>query len=386
MLAIEKHKYGALYSAIFGLSLLLAAPAPARATIDADQSSAVIFVYQRIGEDTQPQSSISVEQFKEHIKELQTGGYHVLPLDKIIDAIKNGETLPQKTVGLTFEGAWLSTYANALPLLDDADLPFTVFFSTDMAEDGGNPAHMTWKHLRDLQKDSRATLALMPSAYVHMAEQTKDQNAAIINKALTRFKDELGKTPVFFAYPYGEYSAELKKQMEGYAFKAVFGEQSGVVHAKSDFEALPRFTMTDNYGDLERFQLTANALPLPVTDIIPDDMVLKQNPPLLGFTVSPDLKDLSKLSCFVSGQGKADVIRLGGGRVELRIKDKFDDSRTRINCTMPDSTVIPGQPQSWRWFGMQLITPGFVDDSTTAAPEAEAPANDDTQDTSPGEE
>ena len=381
MLTIQKHNSGLLYSAILAISLLLT-PVPAHASIEEDRASAVIFVYQRIGEDAQPQSSISLDQFKEHIKELQTGGYHVLPLTKIIESLKAGDTLPQKTVGITFEGAWLSTDANALPLLDDAGLPYTVFFSTDLA-DGTNPAHMTWSHLRDLKKNKNATLALLPSSYVHMVEQTKEQNAGLINKAVSRFKEELGDEPPFFAYPYGEYSSELKKQMGNYAFKAVFGEQSGVVHAKSDFLALPRFTMTDNFGDFERFQLTANALPLPVTDITPDEMILKQNPPMIGFTITPELSDLSRLSCCISGQGKAPVTRLGGGRIELRLSEKFDERRTRINCTMPDTTVIPGQAQSWRWFGMQYITPDFVVDAGAAQPDAQP---SDTEDNSPGEE
>jgi len=377
MLSIQKHKYGALYSAILSLGLLIASPAPA-ATIEADKSSAVIFVYQRIGEDATPQSSISLDQFKEHVKELKTGGYTVLPLGKIVDSLKNGDPLPRKTIGITFEGAWLSTFANALPLLDEAELPYTVFFSSDLAEDGANPAHMSWKNLRDLKKNRLVSFGIMPSAYVHMAPQTKDQNADIINKAISRFQAELGEDPQFFAYPYGEYSTALRKQLSGYAFKAAFGEQSGVASAKSDFTALPRFTMTDNYGDLERFQLTANALPLPVTDVVPEDMTIKQDPPLIGFTVTPELTDLSKLSCFVSGNGKADMVRLGGGRIELRLKDKLEDEKTRVNCTMPES-ASPGEMQSWRWFGMQLIAPGYSDDTVSDAPDADG-------DSSPGDE
>ena len=57
---------------------------PASAALDADKSSAVIFVYQRVGDDSLPDSSISMEQFKEHLKELKTGGYNVLPLAHIV--------------------------------------------------------------------------------------------------------------------------------------------------------------------------------------------------------------------------------------------------------------------------------------------------------------
>lgn len=359
MLSIQHHKCAALYSAILSLGLLLATPAMG-ASLEADQGSAVIFVYQRIGEDSIPRSSISIDQFKEHIKELQTGGYKVLQLPKIISAIKDGETLPAKTVGITFDGGYLSTLNNAVPLLEEADLPYTIFFAADMV-DAGSPSHMSWSQLKSLRKKPGATLGILPSAYAHMAGNSAAQNASLINKALGRYKDQFGAEAEFFAYPYGEYSAAVRKQLGTYAFKASFGTQSGVVHAKSDFTALPRFIMTDNFGDLDRFRLTANALPLPVSDVIPDDMLLKENQPIIGFTVAADLP-LSKLSCFASGLGKLDVTRPGGGRVEIRLKEPLQDRRTRINCTLPDDTVIPGQPASWRWFGMQLIAPDYGDE------------------------
>jgi peptidoglycan/xylan/chitin deacetylase (PgdA/CDA1 family) len=363
MLTIQKHKYGALYSAILILGLIFAMIRPALSA-DAQSASAVIFVYQRIGDDAIPQSSISLEQFREHIKELKTGGYTVLPLPKIIEAVKDGDKLPPKTVGITFEGAYTTTLNNAVPLLDEAELPFTVFFSSDMA-DGTSPTHMTWKQLKDLKKDKFASFGILPSAYMHMVGQTDAANAAIINKAIMKYKEQFEEDPQFFAYPYGEYSAALKKQLAGYPFKAAFGQQSGVVHAKADFQALPRFTMTENFGDLERFQLTASALPLPVTDVIPDDTVIKTNPPVIGFTVAPEITNLSKLSCFVSNVGKAPLTRVGGGRIEIRLKDPLDDRRTRVNCTIPDGLAAPGQPQQWRWFGMLLIDQDFDEDAGT---------------------
>lgn len=374
----RQYKYRVLWGmAVVVLGLL--APVPARA-IEADASSAVIFAYQHIGDDAAGQSSISLDQFKAHIDELKTEGYHVRPLPEIIAALKSGAALPPQTIALTFDGAWLSTLSNAVPLLTDANMPFTVFFASDMA-DTGAPNHMTWKQLRTLRKNKLASFGILPAAYVHMAGSPADQNAARINKAIERYRDEMGAAPTFFAYPYGEYSSALKKQLSGYPFVAAFGQQSGVAHAKSDFMALPRFTLTDGFGDLDRFTLTTHALPLPVSDVIPDDMIMTQNPPMIGFTVTSELKDLSRLSCFVSGQGKAQLARLGNNRIEIRLQEKLEDRGTRINCTMPDDKVVAGSPQVWRWFGMELIdlnynadAPGTEadgpDDADTPAPEA----------------
>ena len=372
MLTIQKHNYNGLYSglcALFGLGLSFWPVSPAQASISADKSSAVIFVYQRVGEENLPQSSISVTQFREHIKELQTDGYTVLPLKTVIKSMKSGEALPQRTVAITLEGAHKSTLQNAVPALVQAGLPFTLFYASDMV-DNNIPTHMTWKELKALRKNKLADIAILPASYAQMAQKTAEENATLINRAISRYRTEFGEAPLFFSYPYGEYSADLRKQISTYNFEAALSQQSGVVYAEADFLALPRFIMTDSFGDLDRFMLTANALPLPVSDVIPDSMIVTENPPAIGFTITPEIKDISRISCFVSGMGKADMVKPGGNRVELRLDRMLEERRTRINCTMPDDTVIPGQPQSWRWFGMQLVLADYTEDESDDAMES----------------
>lgn len=358
------HQYK--YVAFLAAFLMVAAESRAE-QIAADKSAAVIFAYQRVGEDALPHGSISADRFISHIDELKTEGYEVLSIPDIIDALREGRPLPHKAIGITFEGAYNSTRINAFKRLDEAKIPYTVFFNSDLADQQA-AGHMGWNEIKALSKNKLVTLGILPSAYVHMPDLTPAQNAALINKAVARYKEELGETPAFFAYPYGEYSAVIRKDMENYSFRAAFGQQSGVAHAKSDFLALPRFTMTDAYGDLDRFLLTANALPLPVTDMMPENMVVSavspEKPVIVGFTVTPEISDLSKLSCFVSGSGKTDLTRLGN-RVEIRLTEAFVDRNTRINCTIPDETVIPGEPQSWRWLGMQLVDSAFREEEIT---------------------
>ena len=376
-----KCEYTSLCRLIIGaiLACALFAASSVFAAIPEDKGAAVIFMYQRIGEDSVPQSNISTEQFAEHINELKKGGYAVLPLTKIIDAVKNGEPLPPRTVGITFEGAYQATLANALPLLQEAQMPFTVFFSSDALENNTS-GHMTWDQLKELKKNDLVDFGILPSAYEHLVNQTPEQSAALINRAVSRYREMLGAEPVFFAYPYGETSAALRKQVAGYKFKAAFGQQSGVVHGSSDFAILPRFTMTDDYGDFDHFMLTAHALPLPVSDVVPDDKNITANPPIIGFTVTPEIHNLGKLACFASGmEGKLPLSRIGSSRIEIRPLQPFTDRRTRINCTLPNDAFTPGEAQNWRWFGM-LLTQGALQEDTTTNPSDETNGSNDAPD------
>ena len=374
-----KREYTSLYQTVVGaiFACILLSSLPGFAAIPEDKSAAVIFVYQRIGEDSSPQSNISIDQFKEHLNELKKDGYSVLPLAKIIEAVKSGAPLPPKTVAITFEGAYQATLANAAPLLEDAQMPFTVFFASD-ALDNNNTGHMTWDQIKKLKKNKLVSFGILPATYEHMVNKTPEQNAELINRAVSRYRETLDETPDFFAYPYGEFNTALRKQITGYKFKAAFGQQSGVVHNGSDFTALPRFTMTNEYGDLDRFMLTANALPLPVSDIVPDDAIIAQNPPTIGFTITPEIHNLGKLACFASGlEGKLPLTRIDSNRIEIRPTQPFTDRRTRINCTLPNETFTPGEAPNWRWFGMLLTSPAVEEDTREDSPDDSGDSNDD---------
>ncbi len=132
---------------------------------------------------------------------------------------------------------------------------------------------------------------------------------------------------------------------------AAFGQHSGAAHGASDMYALPRFPLNETYGDRERFELVANTLPLPVSDVTPSDPLLGPNPPPFGFTVAPGVEHLEQLACYASRQGRATIERLGARRIEVRVAAPFPPGRSRINCTL---RTAGGR---WRWFGMQFVVP-----------------------------
>lgn len=323
-----------------------------------DESAAVILAYHRIGEDEYPETSIRREQFASHVRELASGEYYnVMALPDIIAALKNGEKLPPHTVAITFDGGHKSILENAVPLLEKHGLPFTVFISTDYA-DRQTDDYMDWGEIDDLRRDRLGTIGLHPASYVRLYSEPEAEITRQINKARAIYREKLGEEPALFAYPFGEYSKIYRDIIETQGFAAAFGQQSGAAHTGSDLFTLPRFSMTESHGGLDRFRLTADALPLPVTDIEPRDPVLATARPSIGFTVDKSLEDeLANLTCFVSGQGKPDLEIIAGNRIELRLEKDFESERARINCTLPLAAGENYEEPRWRWFGLLLIPP-----------------------------
>lgn len=336
----------------------------AETVLPQDNSSAVIFVYHMVGEDQYPSSSIRTEQFESHIRELQDGNYNVMSLPGIVAALKAGTSLPDRTVALTFDGAHKSILENAAPLLLQAGIPFTLFLPTDYLGRASSQ-YMDWSDVKKLARNKLVSLGLHPAAYAHLVHENDEEIRRQINNARARARDMLGSEPALFAYPFGEYSANYRNIVEASGFEAAFGQQSSVAYTGSDMFTLPRFSMTESYGGLDRFELTALALPLPVTDVEPKDAYMPAARPAIGFTVEGALKDaLPSLSCFATGMGAPHIEKISGLRVELRLEGEFEEDHARINCTLPGTSPEPGEPQRWRWFGM-LLTIASVEESAS---------------------
>ena len=308
---------------------------------------ASVIMYHRFGEDRYPSTNTTIEQFESHIAYLQEGGFTIMALPEIIERFQSGRTVPDRTVAISIDDAYLSVYEEGWPRFRDAGFPITLFVATGPI-DRNLRGYMSWDQLRELQA-AGVSIGSQTNSHPHMHRISIDAVKEELSSSNQRFIDELGLRPELFAYPYGEYNLEVIEAVKEAGFIAAFGQNSGIMHKDDLLYELPRFAFNEAYGDLERLSLAANGLPLKVTQITPADMVITQNPPFYGFTLDEDMEPKKQLRCFSSRYGKLDVSLLGR-RAEIRLPGPLEGPRFRINCTMP------GKDKRWRWFGRQFLT------------------------------
>ncbi len=312
----------------------------------ADHAS--ILMYHRFGEDKYPSTNIRLDQFDAHLEKLANGNYTILPLAKIIRHMQDGTVLPDRTVAITIDDAYLSVYTEAWPRLKAKGFPFTIFVATDPIDEG-HPNYMTWDQIRQLQA-SGIGIGSQTKSHPHMHQISRAEIDAELSNSNQRFLQELGLRPTLFAYPYGEYNLVVIERVKAAGFTAAFGQNSGIAHGFDGFFELPRFTFNEQYGAMDRLTLAIDGLPLKVNQILPADVVIDTNPPALGFTLDQEIAENRQLRCFNSTYGKLSVDRIGP-RAEVRFPGKLPSGRARVNCTMP------GPDGRWRWFGKQFFVP-----------------------------
>ena len=312
------------------------------------KNSAVVFMYHKFGISKYPTTNITLDQFDKHLEEFAKPKYKVMSLDYILDTIITDGDLPNNTIGISVDDADRSFLTAAWPKFKEKGFPVTLFVSTSTIVEN-NKNYLNWNEIRQLKAEG-VVIGAHSHTHEHLADYTLEELQKEIEKSNRIFLKEIGEMPNLYAYPYGETDEQIFDLLEKYKYKSAFGQHSGVINETSNFYYLPRFSLNERYGEIDRVKFAANVKGLGVYDFIPTNPHITENPPYIGFSLLDHL--LAKnLECFVfdsDGQVENELFKFNE-RIEIRLLRKLNKGRSRLNCTARD------EKNNWRWFGHQFL-------------------------------
>ncbi len=310
------------------------------------KNSATVFMYHKFGVSKYPSTSVTIDQLNSHIEELTKEKYTIKSLDFIIDTILNDGDLPENTIGISVDDADKSFLEVGWPLFKKNNIPVTLFVTTGTISN--NQKYINWDQIRKL-KEEGVVIGAHSHTHAHMPDISIEEVRNEIETSNKIFLKELGEIPTLFAFPYGETTDEIIELVKEYKFKVAFGQHSGIINETSNMYYLPRFSLNEKYGEIDRVKFAASSKGLGVYDFIPNNPTINQKPPFIGFSLLDDKKAKS-LDCFVfdsKGQVDSEIYKFNE-RIEIRLSRELSPGRSRMNCTVKDSDG------NWRWFGHQF--------------------------------
>lgn len=317
----------------------------------------VVFMYHHVDEGTPPSTSISPDVFAEHLDYLEREAFRIMPLQDMLDALANGGSIPDKSVAITFDDAYSSVLTEALPLLESRGWPFTVFVNTEAIDDGYR-GYLTWEQIREIGRRG-GTVGNHSVTHAHLIRRVGNESAAEwrqrisneIETAGARLQREVGAFTIpVFAYPYGEYTNELREILAAQDLYGV-GQHSGAIGADSDFLALPRYPVATGLT-MEEFTLRARSKALPLRYAGSERHIVDEadgRPRLrLAIDDADDIR-LDALACYATGQGSMPLEWHGSAMNEFTVRPEraFGPGRSKINCTAPSA----GEVGVYYWWG-----------------------------------
>lgn len=339
-------------------------PVQAPTTGDQRRDSAVLLQYHFVAEDTPRSTSVTPEEFAGHMDWLDENDFTVLALPELLNRLRAGESVPPRSVAITFDDAYISVHEAAFPLLKARGWPFTVFVNT-AAIDAPGRSFASWAQLAEMQ-EAGATIAnhSVSHAYLVRGDAAADRESdtafrarmnAEIGAAENRIEARLGVRHKLIAYPYGEYDRRVRDWVRDRGYIGI-GQHSGAIWSGSDFTALPRFPLSGDYAAMDQFAEKMRMAPLRVLDpaaLPPQPLATDEPRPRLEFRVRAGTIRAEALACYASGQGRIETdIDVAAGAedgpgiviVSTRAPSSVPFGRSRYNCTAPQ---VGG---GWAWF------------------------------------
>lgn len=348
------------------LSLLLSSAlfSAENADVRVDESgmgavSAVILVYHHVATDTPPSTTIAPDTFRGHMDYLRDNDFTVIGLDQLIASVQQGTELPDKAIVISFDDGYESIYTTAFPMLQEYQFPFTLFVSTEPINNRQRN-YMNWDQITEMS-DAGVLVANHMVTHPYMTEKLEGESD---EEQLLRLQDELlsaetdieahtGQHHKILAYPYGEYTADIKTMIDKFGYVGI-AQNSGAVGPDSDLLALPRFPVAGIYANLDSAKTKFETLAFRVELVEPLSPLTTERNPRAVLKFSPGNYNADQLGCFANGQAMPmNWIDKAEGLLELVAEEEYSGRRWRYICTAPHK-----DSGRYYWYSVQWINIG----------------------------
>lgn len=167
-----------------------------------------ILCYHRFGPKA-AQLTVTPAAFEAQMAFLAQNGYTVIPFSRLEAYLQGERPLPRKSVIVSIDDGYRSTYEIAYPILARHGFTGTLFLYSDFV--GARDA-LTWTQMRELQESKVIEIQPHSKTHANLALRLPGETDAQYRERIRRevdtpvnaIQDRLAVPSVTFAYPYGD--------------------------------------------------------------------------------------------------------------------------------------------------------------------------------------
>jgi poly-beta-1,6-N-acetyl-D-glucosamine N-deacetylase len=141
-------------------------------------------------------------------------------MDRLVEHLRTGASLPEKPVLLTFDDNYLGQYEYAFPLLKQYNYPAVWSVHTAYVGKQDSKPKATWDHLREMQQSGLITIASHTVNHLNLLDLDDDKITKELTDSKQVLEKELGIAIQYFTYPEGSYSDRVREKVKEVGYKA----------------------------------------------------------------------------------------------------------------------------------------------------------------------
>jgi peptidoglycan/xylan/chitin deacetylase (PgdA/CDA1 family) len=165
--------------------------------------------------------------FEEQMRFLKENGYRVISLEAFFDFLEFKRPIPKKSVVITIDDDWYSTYEIAYPILKKYGYPATLFVYTDLILPGGKT--LSWDLLREMSSrgmDIQCHTQTHRNLAKRAGQESFREYFEILKKELAEsaemIRKRLKKEVRYLAYPYGDTNPLIIAFLKKLGYRGAF--------------------------------------------------------------------------------------------------------------------------------------------------------------------
>lgn len=228
--------------------------------------TAVILLYHRVADvnDDPHELSVSINNFRNQLKYLKNN-FTVMSLGELVNGLVNGK-IKKKSVAITFDDGYYDNLANALPVLEEFNIPATFFITSGKIgsdtpfywdknveiDDQGRP--MRESELINLSKSKLVEIGAHTVNHPKLKNLKQEQQRQEIFGSKNMLEKLLNAEVVSFSYPFGDinsFNEDSIKITSEIGFKYACSNIHKRVKKNSNLFTLPRYVVRN--WNLEEF-------------------------------------------------------------------------------------------------------------------------------------
>ncbi len=204
---------------------------------------------------------VSPEMFEKQVKYLAENGWHFFTMRELME---NKETLPERSVALTFDDGYEDNYTHAFPVLRKYGAKATIYIVVDRHDREWSSRRKAKNNSGELMQEPKLTDVqieeMIASGLVEIGSHTMthDNLTALEREAKKReivgskeaIEKQFGITCDAFCYPFGLFDREDRALVEEAGYGSATTTQTGIADLRAcDPYEIPRVTVSgkDNF-------------------------------------------------------------------------------------------------------------------------------------------
>ena len=199
--------------------------------------------------------AVSPDTFDRQMNFLKSHHYNVIPLEDLVNLIKDNKKIPPKTIAITFDDGYLDNYTYVFPVLKKYRLPATVFIIVnEVGRKEGD--RLGWEQIKEMQDSGLVTFGSHTLRHERLINIKSPQDLkAEVFESKKILEDKLSRKVNLFSYPEGCYNREIRQLVIDAGYSAATATIPGKQPLKNDLFLLKRLRISENARNMFIFAL-----------------------------------------------------------------------------------------------------------------------------------